>query len=73
MIGETVIFIENFSFNGRFYPKGTKMKVIGSSGMRGLDLEDENGNKILETDFSSHKYRTISEIREEQLFKLGIK
>lgn len=39
------------SFKG-YFEKGTRVKVIGKS-CRGYDLEDEDGNKILETGYDS--------------------
>lgn len=35
-----------------YFEKGTKVKVIGKS-CRGYDLEDEHGNRILETGYDS--------------------
>ena len=35
-----------------YFEKGTKVKVIGKSS-RGYDLEDEYGNKIIETGYDS--------------------
>lgn len=35
-----------------YFEKGTKVKVIGKS-CRGYDLEDEYGNKIIETGYDS--------------------
>lgn len=37
---------------GGYFEKGTKVKVIGKS-CRGYDLEDEYGNRILETGYDS--------------------
>lgn len=35
-----------------YFEKGTKVKVIGKS-YRGYDLEDEYGNRIIETGYDS--------------------
>lgn len=35
-----------------YFEKGTKVKVIGKS-YRGYDLEDEYGNRLIETGFDS--------------------
>ena len=71
-IGDTVVFVEPEYFNGRSYPVGTKMKIIGNSGFRGWDLQDKDGFIIAETLFISHKYKEISEIRDDKLKELGI-
>ena len=39
------------SFKG-YFEKGTKVKIIGISSM-GYDLEDEFGNRIIETGYDS--------------------
>ena len=41
--------VENFT---GYFEKGTRVKVIGKS-FRGYDLEDEYGNRILETGYDS--------------------
>jgi hypothetical protein len=60
MIGKTVIFIEDFEFNGKIYKKGHEFKITGDDSMRGLDLEDSEGNRISETRFISSKYRVLT-------------
>jgi len=40
--------------------------------MRGLDLEDDNGNRIGETRFISSKYELLSKLRSDKLKELGI-
>ena len=37
---------------GGYFEKGTKVKVIGKS-YRGYDLEDEYGNRVIETGYDS--------------------
>jgi len=72
MIGETVVFIEDFQFNGKLYKKGHKFKITGSDGMRGYDLEDVDGNRIFETRFISDKYVLLRDIRSDKLKELGL-
>lgn len=51
-VGEWAVTKEKVdSFAGYFEP-GTKVKVIGKS-YRGYDLEDEYGNRVIETGFDS--------------------
>lgn len=67
-----VVFIEDHEFNGVVYKKGHQFNVVGSS-YRGLDLEDDFGNKIYETLFISHLYKDITEVRDEKIRKdLGL-
>lgn len=47
---DRVVFLEDYEFNGKLYKKGHQFNVTGSS-YRGLDLEDDDGNKIHETLF----------------------
>jgi len=42
MIGEIVVFIEDFEFNNKVYKKGHQFKITGVDGMRGYDLEDKD-------------------------------
>jgi len=71
-IGDSVVFIEDYHFNNKFYPKGTKMTITGDCDQRGWNLSDGNGNTIAETIFISDKYRLLSDIRNDKLNELGI-
>ena len=72
LIGKWVVFLEEFEFNGKIYKKGHKFRVTGDDDIRGLDLEDIDGNKIGETRFIRQKYEFIDKIREDKLKELGI-
>ncbi len=72
MIGQRVVFLEDFEFNGKLYKKGHQFTITGSDGMRGLDLKDDDGNTICETTFISHKFELLSKLREDKLKELGI-
>jgi len=72
MIGKTVIITEDFEFNGKIYKKGHLFKITGDDSMRGLDLEDSDGNRIGETRFMSSKFRllTLSDERDKKISKI---
>ena len=72
MIGERVVFLEDFEFNNKIYKKGHQFTITGSDNMRGLDLEDDDGNSICETRFISDKFELISKLRSDKLRELGI-
>ncbi len=73
-IGDIIVLIEDHTFITTPYKKGQRFKVIGDSGMRGLDIESlDTGEKIYETAFSSKVYVSLKKIREDKLKKLGIK
>ena len=72
MIGQRVVFLEDFEFNGKFYKKGHQFTITGDDNIRGLDLEDDNGNRIGETRFMSSKFELISKLRDDKLKELGI-
>jgi len=72
MIGDIVIVIKPFDFNGRYYNKGDRFKVVGDSGFRGLDLEDMNGKRIDETAMISDHFISLKEDRDKKLKDLGI-
>ena len=72
MIGQRVIFLEDFEFNGKVYKKGHQFTITGDDNIRGLDLEDDNVNKIGETRFIRNKYELISKLRNDKLKELGI-
>lgn len=50
------ILNRDWEFNGRKYEKGHKFHAIGAHGIRGFDLEDENGNVIYETSMISYMF-----------------
>ena len=72
MIGQRVVFLEDFEFNGKVYKKGHQFTITGNDNIRGLDLEDDNGNRIGETRFISSKFELISKLRDDKLRELGI-
>jgi len=72
MIGEIVVFIEDFEFNNKVYKKGHQFKITYSDGMRGYDLEDKDGNRICETRFISDKYMLLRDLRADKLKELGL-
>lgn len=49
-IGEWVILSREIDSFAGYFEKGTKVKITGIS-PRGYDLEDEQGNRIIETGF----------------------
>ena len=72
MIGERVVFLEDFEFNNKLYKKGHQFKIVGEDSMRGYDLKDDWGNCIYESRFISSKYELISKLRDDKLKELGI-
>lgn len=72
LIGKRVVFLEDFEFNGKVYKMGHQFKITGDDYIRGLDLEDDNGNKIGETRFIRNKYEFIDKLRDDKLKELGI-
>ena len=72
MIGERVVFLEDFEFNNKLYKKGHQFTIVGNDDIRGYDLEDDHGNRISETRFISNKYELISKLRDDKLKELGI-
>lgn len=53
-IGDWALTTQRVDSCAGYFEKGTKVKIIGQS-YRGYDLEDEYGNRILETGFNSIK------------------
>jgi len=72
MIGQRVVFLEDFEFNGKVYKKGHQFTITGVDNMRGLDLEDDNGNCIGETRFISNNFELLSKLRDDKLKELGL-
>lgn len=53
-IGDFVTTTRKIDSCAGYFEKGTRVKVIGKS-YRGYDLEDEYGNKVIETGYDSIK------------------
>ena len=51
-IGDWATTIKKVDSCAGYFEKGTKVKVIGKS-YRGYDLEDEYGNRVIETGYDS--------------------
>ena len=68
-IGDKVIVTDGFFFNSRRYNVGDIFTIVGNSGYRGWNIEDENGNIIYETVMLSINYKelTIKELRNMKL------
>jgi hypothetical protein len=60
MIGQRVVFLEDFEFNGKVYKKGHQFTITGDDNMRGLDLDD-NGSRI----------ENLGSISHEEMKKIG--
>ncbi len=72
-IGDIVVLIQDYTFIRTPYKKGSKFRLISNSGYRGWDIESlETKEKIYETAFSAHTYRSIKDIREDKLKELGL-
>lgn len=65
-IGERVYITEEVGIFGKIYQAGHQFTITGSS-YRGLDLEDDNGNKIAETLLINNIIRPISELRDKKI------
>jgi hypothetical protein len=72
LIGQKVVVLIEFEFNGVIFKPGHLFTITGDDNIRGLDLEDDNGNKVGETRFIRHHYEFLSRIRDEKLKELGI-
>jgi hypothetical protein len=67
-IGDIVVVVKDFEFNGRYYKIGDTFKIISDSGQRGWDIEDNNGNIIYETVMLSvENYKSLKELRNERI------
>ena len=51
-VGDWAITTRKVDSYAGYFEKGTKVKVIGKS-YRGYDLEDEYGNRLIETGYDS--------------------
>lgn len=56
-VGDTVVFIKDFKEFQWDVKEGDEFKIIYSDGMRGFDLENDDGVKILETRFMMDYYK----------------
>jgi hypothetical protein len=71
-LGDILVVVKPFEFNGRYYNKGDRFKIVGNSGFRGWDLEDMNGKRIDETAMMSGNFISLREARDKKLKDLGI-
>lgn len=72
LIGQRVVLLEQLEFNDKVYHSGHQFTISGDDNIRGLDLEDDNGNRIGETRFIRHMYEFISKLRDDKLKELGL-
>ena len=72
IIGQRVVLLEELEFNDKVYKPGHQFTITGDDYIRGLDLEDDNGNRIGETRFIRHMYEFISKLRDDKLKELGL-
>lgn len=72
MIGDKIKLGEEIESDGIKFKKGHIFKVIGES-HRGLDIEDDQGNKIYECRFIQHTFilYTLKEERKDKLNKIN--
>lgn len=64
-IGDRVVLKEKVIMHNKTYYPGHEFTIIGSSGYRGFDLKDDDGNELYETRFV--KFDNISEIRDKKI------
>lgn len=64
-IGDRVVLKEKVIMHNKTYYPGHEFTIIGSSGYRGFDLKDDDGNELYETRFV--KFDSISEIRDRKI------
>lgn len=72
LIGQRVVVLEEIEFNGKVYKPGHQFTITGEDNIRGIDLEDDDGNRIGETRFIRHQYEFIHRVREDKLKQLGL-
>ena len=72
MKGQRVIILEDFEFNGKVYKTGHQFTITGDDDIRGLNLEDDDGNSIGEIRFSGIKWQLLSQYRDDKLRGLYI-
>jgi hypothetical protein len=54
-IGKTVVLKKNYETFGGVFTKGHKFKII-DDGIRGYDLQDDDGRRLLETGLMFNEY-----------------
>jgi hypothetical protein len=64
-IGDRVVLGEKVEMSYITYYPGHVFTIIGDSGFRGWDLEDDNGNMLYETRFV--KFDNITEVRDKKI------
>jgi hypothetical protein len=72
MKGQRIVILEDFEFNGKEYKKGHQFTITADDDIRGLDLEDDDGNSIGEIRFSGIKWQLLSQYRDDRLRGLYI-
>ncbi len=65
-IGERVYITEEVNLFNKIYRAGHQFTITGSS-YRGLDLEDDDGNRMSETLSIDNIIRPISELRDKKI------
>lgn len=70
-IGRTVRLIKPISCMAGTYTVGHEFKIIGQ-GNRGHDLEDKDGNRIIECGLHRDCYKFVEELEEEDRIKASI-
>lgn len=58
-IGSRIRIKEPLEMLHKTYPKGHEFTIIGSSGFRGWDIMDDEGNTVYETLFSQNTFEEI--------------
>lgn len=71
-IGSRIKINKPLEMYNKTYPVGHEFTIFGSSGYRGWDIVDDEGNKIYETLFSSSTFEEIPllEQRKNKINKL---
>jgi hypothetical protein len=72
MKGQRIVILEDFEFNGKTYEKRHQFTITGDDDIRGLDIEDDDGNTISEIRFSGIKWQLLSQYRDDRLRGLYI-
>jgi len=71
MKGQRIVILEDFEFNGKTYEKRHQFTITGDD-IRGVSLEDDDGNTISEIKFSGIKWQLLSQYRDDRLRGLYI-
>ena len=71
-IGSRIRIKEPLEMYKKTYPIGHEFTIFGSSGFRGWDIIDDDGNKIYETLFSNNTFEeiTLLEQRKNKINKI---